>query len=206
MSIMEYNGGACLAMTGKNCVAIASDLRFGAQSQTLNANMPKTYKVNDQCFVGLTGLATDCLTMAAKIKYRTNLYKLKEDREMKPSTLTNLISSLLYERRFGPYFVEPMIAGLEGPDHKPFVASMDLIGAIMYTPDFVVGGSTSSDALFGVCESMYRPDMEPDDLFETISQCLLSAVDRDALSGWGGIVHVITPDSITTKYLKGRQD
>jgi len=203
---MEYNGGACLAMTGKNCVAIASDLRFGIQAQTLNSNMPKTYKVTDKCFIGLTGLATDCLSLAAKIKYRTNLYKLREDREIKPSVLTNLISSLLYEKRFGPYYTEPIICGLEGIEQKPFIASMDLIGAIMHTEDFVVSGSSSSEALFGVCESMYRQNMEPEDLFETISQCLLSAVDRDALSGWGGIVHVITPTSVTTRYLKGRQD
>lgn len=32
---------------------------------------------------------------------------------------------------------------------------------------------------------------EPADLFETISQSLLNAVDRDALSGWGAIVHVM---------------
>jgi len=31
----------------------------------------------------------------------------------------------------------------------------------------------------------------PEDLFETLSQCLLSGVDRDALSGWGAIVHVV---------------
>ena len=31
----------------------------------------------------------------------------------------------------------------------------------------------------------------PEDLFETISQALLNAVDRDALSGWGAIVHVM---------------
>ena len=31
----------------------------------------------------------------------------------------------------------------------------------------------------------------PDDLFETTSQALLNAVDRDALSGWGAIVHVM---------------
>jgi len=28
-------------------------------------------------------------------------------------------------------------------------------------------------------------------LFETTSQALLNAVDRDALSGWGAIVHVM---------------
>lgn len=31
----------------------------------------------------------------------------------------------------------------------------------------------------------------PEELFETLSQCLLSGVDRDALSGWGAIVHVV---------------
>lgn len=31
----------------------------------------------------------------------------------------------------------------------------------------------------------------PDDLFETISQALLNAVDRDAVSGWGGVVHIM---------------
>jgi hypothetical protein len=32
---------------------------------------------------------------------------------------------------------------------------------------------------------------EPEDLFETISQVLLNAVDRDALSGWGAVVHIM---------------
>ncbi len=31
----------------------------------------------------------------------------------------------------------------------------------------------------------------PDELFETISQCLLAGVDRDCMSGWGGIVTVM---------------
>lgn len=34
-SIMSYNGGAIVAMKGKNCVAIAADKRFGIQAQTL---------------------------------------------------------------------------------------------------------------------------------------------------------------------------
>lgn len=32
---------------------------------------------------------------------------------------------------------------------------------------------------------------EPDHLFETISQAMLNAVDRDALSGMGVVVHVM---------------
>lgn len=92
-------------------------------------------------------------------------------------------------RSFGPYFVEPIIAGLDKTG-KPYVASTDLIGCPMVTTDFVVGG-TCSEQLYGMCESLYKEDMEPDDLFEVISQCLLNAQDRDALSGWGGVVHVM---------------
>lgn len=46
----------------------------------------------------------------------------------------------------------------------------------------------------------------PDDLFETISQALLNAVDRDALSGWGAHVYIIEKDKVTQRLLKGRQD
>ena len=59
---------------------------------------------------------------------------------------------------------------------------------------------------FGMCEALFKPDMEPDVLFETLAQALLSSVDRDAMSGWGGVVHIITKEGVTTKELKGRQD
>jgi 20S proteasome alpha/beta subunit len=47
---------------------------------------------------------------------------------------------------------------------------------------------------------------EPDELFETVSQALLNAVDRDALSGWGAHVYIIEKDKVTKRLLKGRQD
>eukprot|EP00983_Pelagomonas_calceolata_P126840 1161345-Pelagomonas_calceolata.AAC.4 len=63
-----------------------------------------------------------------------------------------------------------------------------------------------AESLYGMCESMWRPDMEPEELFETLSQCLLSGVDRDALAGWGAMVHVITKDKVISRTLKGRMD
>jgi len=82
---------------------------------------------------------------------------------------------------------------------------MDLIGAPVYTKDFLVAG-TCNEQLYGVCEAMYRPNLPPEDLFETVSQCLLAAVDRDCLAGWGAEVHIITPDKVITRQLKSRKD
>lgn len=61
-------------------------------------------------------------------------------------------------RRFGPFFVEPIVAGLEGPDNKPYITSMDLIGAQCFAEDFCVAG-TCGDNLVGMCESLYEPDL-----------------------------------------------
>lgn len=52
----------------------------------------------------------------------------------------------------------------------------------------------------------YKDDMEPDELFEVVSQCLLSSVDRDAYSGWGAVVYIIMPDKIIERRLKTRMD
>lgn len=35
---MDYNGGALIGMKGKDCVAIATDKRFGIQAQTVSLN------------------------------------------------------------------------------------------------------------------------------------------------------------------------
>jgi len=203
-SIMGYNGGAVVAMVGKECVAIASDTRFGVRAQTVAGNMPKIYQITDRSYVGLGGLLTDMQTVYQKLRYRVNLYELREERSIEPQTLANLISTMLYERRFGPYFIEPVVAGLD-KHNKPYIAAMDLLGAPLLAEDFVLAG-TCNPNLYGMCESLYRPNLEPEQLFETISQALLSAVDRDAMSGWGAIVHVISKDQVVTRKLKGRQD
>eukprot|EP01006_Ploeotia_vitrea_P012396 TRINITY_DN32863_c0_g1_i1.p1 TRINITY_DN32863_c0_g1~~TRINITY_DN32863_c0_g1_i1.p1 ORF type:complete len:213 (-),score=98.03 TRINITY_DN32863_c0_g1_i1:53-667(-) len=204
MSILEYNGSGVVAMCGKNCVAIASDMRYGVQQTTVATDMHKVYKMHDKVYIGMAGLATDMQTLVQRFRFRLKMYELREERKIKPNVFANLVSSMLYQKRFGPYFVEPVIAGL-GDKNKPFICAMDLIGAPVYTDNFLVSG-TSSEELYGVCEAMYRPNLEPDDLFETVSQCLQAAVDRDCLAGWGAEVYVICPDRVIHKTLKSRQD
>ena len=70
-----------------------------------------------------------------------------------------LSANLVYlSCRFGPYFVEPVIAGLDPKTSEPFIASLDLIGCPMVTEDFVVSG-TCSEQMYGMCETLFRPDL-----------------------------------------------
>ncbi|GKY99087.1 hypothetical protein MPSEU_000864300 [Mayamaea pseudoterrestris] len=204
MSIMSYNGSAIIAMAGKDCVGIAADRRLGIQLKTVSTDFTKTFQMQPKLFVGLAGLATDVQTLHNLLEFRMSLFKLREERDMPPEVVNNLLSTLLYEKRFGPYFVEPIVAGLD-EDNKPFLSCMDLIGSSVKANDFVVSGTCTGN-MFGMCEALYRPDLNPDELFEALAQSLLSSVDRDAMSGWGGVVHIITKDGVMTKELKGRMD
>lgn len=72
-------------------------------------------------------------------------------------SLTTSAESLSWSCRFGPYFCSPVIAGLE-QDGTPYLCGMDTIGAIETAHDFMVAG-TAPDSLYGMCESMWRPDL-----------------------------------------------
>nr|CEL70036.1 TPA: Proteasome subunit beta type-3-A [Neospora caninum Liverpool] len=202
-----YNGSAVVAMAGKDCVGIASDTRLGVnQFGTVSANFQKVFKMNNHTFVGLAGLATDVQTVHKELVFRSNLYQLREEvPEMPPEIMSNVVASMLYGRRFAPYFVSPVVAGLHPETHQPFLSAFDYIGAACYAKDFVCNG-TSGEQLVGVCEALWRPDMNEEELMETLSQSLLAAVDRDCVAGWGAVVHVMTPNKITTRQLKCRMD
>ena len=62
-SILAYNGAAIIAMTGKDCVAIAADRRFGVQAQTVSMDFEKVFEMGPHLFIGLPGLATDVQTV-----------------------------------------------------------------------------------------------------------------------------------------------
>lgn len=144
-------------MVGKDCVAIACDLRLGMQALTVSNNFPKIFSYGD-VYLGLTGLATDVSTVSDLFRYKVNMYRLREERNISPQTMANLVSSSLYEKRFGPYFVSPVIAGLNQTTGKPFICGFDSIGCIDFAKDFIVSG-TASDQLFGTCEGLWEPDL-----------------------------------------------
>ena len=40
----------------------------------------------------------------------------------------------------------------------------------------------------------------------SILQAVMNAMDRDAISGWGAVVHIIEKDKVTTRTFKTRMD
>jgi len=205
MDPSSLNGGTVIAMRGDGCVTIGSDLRLGSRFLTIMNDKEKVYKFGDRLFLGLTGLATDAQTIVQRLHYRKNAYELRENRPMKPKTFMHMLSNMQYEKRFGSYFCEPIVAGLDPVTFEPYIAANDSIGCIDAPEDFV-GAGTGQMQLIGTLESFWEKNMDPDSLFEATAQSLLSAIERDASSGWGAVVYTVTKEGVVGKSLKARLD
>ena len=82
-------------------MAIASDLRLGInQNQTAAVDYSKLHKIHDRLYVGLTGLIADQLTLVQKLRFKHDMYELRENRKMSPKVFGSVVSATLYEAIF----------------------------------------------------------------------------------------------------------
>ena len=124
---MEFTG-AVFAIGGDNCVAIVSDRRLGKGFTLTDSNFQRTFKMQDNIMLGLCGLDTDVQTVYALLEYKLNMYRLREGVDMTPRDFAWMVGATLYEHRFGPYYVSPVVAGLQ--DGKPVLFGYDSIGCM----------------------------------------------------------------------------
>ena len=97
---LKINGGSLAALKGENCIAIASDKRLGVNFQLVATNFQKVYRMQDNIILGISGLATDCLTLYKKLRYKLNMYRIREGKDMSANTFAHLVGTTLYEHRY----------------------------------------------------------------------------------------------------------
>lgn len=69
------------------------------RSLSLSLTPAQVFPINNQLYVGLPGFATDTYTLREHLRFRVNMYRMKEEREITPKTFAHLLSSTLYEKR-----------------------------------------------------------------------------------------------------------
>ena len=109
--------------------------------------------------------------------------------------MSTLISHTLYGRRQSPFYVEPIVAGLElfqqePAKYVPYLCALDVIGAKSLSKSFVCSGAASK-SMYGTAEAMWSPDLPPQDLARVCGKAFISALERDCLSGYGAIVYLM---------------
>ena len=198
-----YNGGVIAAMAGKNCVSITCDTRLGANFTTVSTNFVKVFKLQDNILLAVTGLASDVQTFAYVIRNKLELYRLRENKDMKVTTFVSLVSKTLFEHRFSPYYINPIVVGLE-KDGTPVISSFDSIGSGSTDENIASAGSAEKEVL-GMLEAYYEEDMDKEKLEDILGKCVVYGVDRNIRAGWGAITYTLSDSGLDIKCLKVKQ-
>jgi len=187
----SMKGTTTVGLVFADGVILATEKRATMGYLIASKRAKKVYQIANRIGMTIAGGVGDAQQLARIITVECNLYQIRRSREITVGAASTLLSNYLNQNRYMPYYVQLLVGGID--EHGPSVYSVDAMGGATKEEDIVSTGSGSPMA-YGVLEDRYRKDMNEDEAIELAVRSLKSAMKRDAGSGEGVHVVVITRD------------
>jgi len=175
-------------------VILATEKRATMGYMIASKRAKKVYQVADRIGMTTAGGVGDAQQLARILTVECNLYQIRRSRSITVGASSTLLSNYLNQNRFFPYYVQLLVGGVD--EHGPSVYSVDAMGGATREDEIVATGSGSPMA-YGVLEDRYHTGMTKDEAIDLAIRALKAAMKRDAGSGEGIHVVVITKDQYT---------
>lgn len=172
--------GTVVGLRYDNGVALASDTRTTARYLVRSKNVKKIFKIQDNIGVAVSGLGGDARRLVDSMKSESNLYRIRKEKSIPPSSLARLTANIFHARRMFPYIVSLILAGVDG--EGPRLYFLDPAGGQLEEERFASAGTGSSVA-YGVLEQNYEEDMNAESGVKLAIQSIQQAIERDAATG-----------------------
>jgi len=122
------NGGTILAIAGADFSVIAGDTRQSEGFSIQTRYAPKVFRLTDKAVLAVNGFAADGNMFVKKVKQRLEWYRHAHSKDMSIKAIARLIQTMLYAKRFFPYYVYNILGGIE-EDGSGAVYSFDPVGS-----------------------------------------------------------------------------
>lgn len=109
----ENNGGTVVAVSGKDYTIVASDTRLGSDYSMPTRHVSRVLKLTDRAVLASSGMQSDIAVLHKVLKIRLAQYKHNHRRDMSLSALSQMLSTILYYRRFQPYYTFNVLGGID---------------------------------------------------------------------------------------------
>ncbi len=173
-------------------VVLASEKRATMGYLISNKTAKKIYQVAPRIGLTTAGGVGDAQQLARLMTVEANLYEIRRGKRISVQAASTLLSNILHGNRMYPFYVQLLIGGVD--ETGPVLFSVDAVGGTGREDGIVATGSGSPMA-YGVLEDRYTMGMDERTAIELAIRALRSAIKRDAGSGEGVAVVVITEDS-----------
>ncbi|MEM2759994.1 MAG: proteasome subunit beta, partial [Nitrososphaerales archaeon] len=157
----------------------------------------KTFRITDHVGAACAGMVADMQILIRQIEALAKIKALETRRAMPPNSIAKLVSVMLFERRYFPLLTQVIIGGVDG---KPVIYTLDPLGSLL--PDDFAAAGTGAEMAVGVIETSFKPGMSEKEAKELAIKAIRSAVSRDAASGDGVDILIITPKGCKEESVK----
>lgn len=190
-------GATAVGVTFDKGVVLAAEKRIALGTYIVSKGTKKTFRITDHVGAACAGMVADMQILIRQIESLAKIKAFETRRPMPPNSIAKLISVMLFERRYFPLLTQVIIGGV---DDKPAIYTLDPLGSLL-SDDFAVAG-TGAEMAVGVIEASFKPNMNENEAKELAVKAIRSAVSRDAASGDGVDMLVITKNGSKEESIK----
>jgi proteasome beta subunit len=184
-------GTTTVGLVFEDGVVLATEQRATMGYLIASKKAKKVYQIADRIGMTTAGGVGDAQQMARLMTVECSLYNIRRGRPMTVAAASTLLSNILNNNRYYPFYVQLLVGGVD--DSGPSVYSVDALGGAPREEEIVATGSGSPMA-YGVLEDRFRKGMTRDEAVTLAIRAVRAAIKRDAGSGEGVNVVVITRD------------
>ncbi|ORZ35218.1 proteasome beta subunit [Catenaria anguillulae PL171] len=197
------NGGTAVAIAGDDYAVIAADTRQSDGYLINSREAPKAFQLSANSVVTCCGFYADATALTTYLKQRIDQYQYDHDKPMSTPALAQLLSITLYHKRFFPYYVHNILAGVD-ENGKGCIYNYDPVGSFERYNWQAAGSGVSLIQPFldnqvgfkNMPQEKNPPSLPLDKAIQLVKDAFTSATERDIYTGDQVEIYIITKDGV----------
>lgn len=214
------SGGTILGIAGEDFAVLAGDTRHTVGYSINSRYEPKVFDAGDNIVVSANGFSADGEALVTRFKNQLKWYHFNHQKKMTLSSAARFIQHMLYGKRFFPYYVHTIIAGLD-EEGKGSVYSFDPVGS--YEREQCRAGGAAASLIMPFLDNQvnfknqYEPDSQGtkkkplkyltlEEVIQLVRDAFSSATERHIHVGDGLEILIVTKEGVRTEYFELKKD
>jgi len=198
LDLSSFFGAATVGITFDNGVVIGAEKRVLWGNTVISKTGKKVFPITNNIIVGSAGVSGDYQMLSSYLVAETTLFRLENRRLITVKAAAQLLANILFSRKYLPFLTQTLIGGVDADGSHLY--SLDLAGSLIEEKYSAVGSATS--LVLGVLESNYNETLSEKEAVELAVKAIRAATKRDAMSGDGIDIIVVTAGGIEEKEYK----
>ncbi|KAH0487570.1 MAG: uncharacterized protein KVP18_000475 [Porospora cf. gigantea A] len=207
----QDNGGTATGAVGEDFAVIVADTRLSTGYRILTRKCSKLAQLTDTVYIASSGMQADIKALQDQLKVQVRLYEFENRQAPGIHAIAQLLSVILYGRRFFPYYTFNIIAGLDR-DGKGKLYSYDAVGSFEEHAYAAVGSGSAlltsvlDNRLGGHTQLVTPPKLSKLEVIDLLKDGVSGVTERDIFTGDNAEIVVIDSTGVSVSEMPLRQD